>query len=124
VRALYNAGNNAAAEGKLQAALGFYRQALLRDPAYDRARYNYEFLKRKLQERQQQRTDEQRAPEPSDYARRLKRQAETMVQRRQYEAAHTLMQEGLQQDSTVAAYRGFMQRIGEVSRINRGGSSP
>ena len=79
-RAAYNAGNNvyrsgaAAPQGMpgqpqmpgapgaggqnagehLQAALDYYKQALLSDPANEDAKYNYEFVKRQLEEQQQQ----------------------------------------------------------------------
>lgn len=48
-RVLYNAGNTAAAQNRRQAALDFYRKALLADPAYEDARFNYEYLKRQME---------------------------------------------------------------------------
>jgi len=54
VRAAYNAGNAAAMGEELESALGFYRQALLEDPDNQDAKFNYEFVKRMLDEQQQQ----------------------------------------------------------------------
>jgi len=47
-RAAYNAGNAAFAEGDLQAALYYYRTALLADPDFEDARFNYEYILRHL----------------------------------------------------------------------------
>ncbi|SHK35818.1 tetratricopeptide repeat protein [Rhodothermus profundi] len=47
-RAAYNAGNAAFTEGDLQAALYYYRMALLADPDFEDARFNYEYVLRHL----------------------------------------------------------------------------
>lgn len=57
-RAAYNAGNAAALSGDLEAALGFYRQALLLRPDYHEARFNYETVARTM--------SEQELPPPED----------------------------------------------------------
>lgn len=115
-RALYNAATAAAGTGNLAVAVQEYREALLLNPSDSRARYNYEVLKRKLNQR---RPGARPSPdvEPSAYARRLKRKAEALVQRRQYAAALDSMEKGLRVDSTVRAYRGFIQRLDDVTRI-------
>jgi Ca-activated chloride channel family protein len=53
-RAAYNAGNTAFARQDLEGALAHYRNALLADPASEDAKFNYEFVKRQLQQQQQQ----------------------------------------------------------------------
>ena len=53
-RALYNAGNALADEKQLQEALDAYRRAVLADPGNQDAKFNYELMKRKLQEKQKQ----------------------------------------------------------------------
>ena len=53
-RAAYNAGNNAFAGQQLEAALDYYRKALLADPSNEDAKFNYEFARRRLQQQQQQ----------------------------------------------------------------------
>jgi len=58
-RASYNAGNASASSKQLEAALGHYRQALLSDPSNQDAKFNYEFVKRKLEEEQQQQDQKQ-----------------------------------------------------------------
>ncbi|MEF8796339.1 MAG: tetratricopeptide repeat protein [Salinivenus sp.] len=115
-RARFNAGTAAAGQGELRAALADYRQVLLDDPTHAEARYNYEYLKRRRAER---RSGSRDAPdiEPSPYARRLKKKAEALVRKTQYEAAAELMRKGLRKDSTVAAYRTFMGRLDDVTQI-------
>jgi len=54
VRASYNAGNAAANNKQLEQALAQYKRALLSDPDNQDAKFNYEFVKRQLQEQQEQ----------------------------------------------------------------------
>lgn len=117
VRARFNAATAAAGLGTLEAALRDYRQVLLMDPTHAPARYNYEFLKRKVTSGQ--RSQPPPDVEPSPYARRLKNKAEALVARRQYGAAVDSMQQGLRRDSTVAAYRDFITRLTDVAEITR-----
>jgi len=117
-RAFYNAGNNAVAQDQLDTALNLYRQALLADANYDDARFNYEYLKREMARQQEQRPEPADRPEPSAFARRLKQRADSLVTNRRYEDAYRLMQDGLQQDSTVAAFQSFITRLGEVTQID------
>ncbi len=53
-RASYNAGNNAFSSEQAEAALDHYKKALLANPSNLDAKFNYEFVKRKLEEEQQQ----------------------------------------------------------------------
>jgi tetratricopeptide (TPR) repeat protein len=114
VRARYNAATAAAGMGNVTAALEDYRQVLLLDPTHSPARYNYEFLKRKQTSR-----GSRSSPDvaPSAYARRLRKKAEALVSREQYEAAADTMRQGLRRDSTVAAYRDFIGRLENVVQI-------
>jgi len=59
VRANYNAGNALAMQQQLDSALEYYRSALLADPDNQDAKYNYEFVKRQLDEQQQQQKQQQ-----------------------------------------------------------------
>jgi len=115
-RALFNAANVAAEMGDQNAALQKYKQVLLLDPDHEAARFNYEYLKRQQDSRS---SGEPPAIEPSPFAQRLKKQAETLVAHTQYTTAAALMKDGLRQDSTVRAYRDFMRRIEEIAQISR-----
>ena len=117
-RAAFNAGNAAAQQQNFEAALGFYRRALLARPDYVEAAFNYEYLKRQQQEDRPQSPD---APpvEPSAFAEQLKAQADSLVAANQYGAALEAMQRGLLADSTVQAYNDFVGRLGAVVEIEQ-----
>ena len=123
-RAAYNRGNTAFAAGDNQSALEAYRQALLAQPDHQEAKFNYEFIKRQMQEQEEDQEDSQERPKPSDYAKQLRAQAEALVAERQYRAAHNLMTEGLQTDPTVRAFEPFITRIGDVANIDETGEQP
>lgn len=53
-RSAYNAGNAAFAAQDLEGALAYYRHSLLRNPENEDARFNYEFVKRRIEEQEQQ----------------------------------------------------------------------
>ncbi len=55
--------------------------------------------------------------EPSEYAKELYELAKDLVSLRKYKDALDLMLEGEKKDPTVAAYKEFMKRIGEVVGI-------
>ena len=116
VRALFNAAATAAELGDRAAALQLYKQVLLLDPSNEAARFNYEYLKRR---QESQATGEPPNIEPSPFAQRLKKRAETLVARTQYTTAAALLKDGLRRDSTVQAYRDFMRRIEEIAQIAR-----
>jgi len=117
-RALFNAGNAAARDGSLETAMDFFRRTLLTDPSFQEARANYEIIHRQLQERRPQGGSPPSDVDPSAFAERLKRQAEALVAEQAYARALTLMENGLERDSTVRAYRDFMQRLRDVSTID------
>ncbi|NBC85750.1 MAG: tetratricopeptide repeat protein [Bacteroidetes bacterium] len=117
-RALYNAGNAAARDGSLETAMDFFRRTLLADPSFQEARANYEIIHRQLQERRPQGGSPPPDVDPSAFAERLKRQAEALVAEQAYSRALTLMENGLERDSTVRAYRDFIQRLRDVSTID------
>lgn len=64
-RAAYDAGNNAVRQEDLQAAVAWYKKALLARPDDEDAKFNYEFAKRKLDE-QQQNQDQQQQQQNQD----------------------------------------------------------
>ncbi len=116
-RAAYTAGNAAFRQNDLRAALSFYKQSLLEDGTNESARYNFEFVRRRVKDDEQQQQDSGGKIEPSEYAKALKRQAEEMVARRQYRSAHTLMLDGLRVDETVRAFQEFIGRTGNIADI-------
>ena len=115
-RAAFNAGAAAARLQDLEGALGFYRRALLARPDFPEAAFNYEFVRRRLQPPNPQ---DEPPPDvqPSPYAQQLKAEADALVARRRYADALALMEDGARTDSTVAAYRDFLGRLGTVVDI-------
>ncbi len=110
-------------ENKFQASLQAFKKSILNDPLNKDSRYNYELVKKKIaQPEQQQQNNESPPPdskdEPSEFAKSLKKQADELVDRKEYEKAHTIMIEGMKYDETVEKFYGdFTKRLGEVSEI-------
>ena len=109
-RYAYDAGTAALLADDPQRADSLLRRALLLDPGSADARRNQEIARRRLQ-------DPPEPPEPSDFARRLKARADSLVDVRQYGPAFDVMEDGLRQDSTVRAYQDFIDRLGGVVDI-------
>ena len=112
--AAYNAGTALAKSEGLEEALMYLRRALILQPDFPEARFNYELVKRRLDGTQ---PPDGTPPEPSAFAEELKARADALVASHHYREAANLMNGGLLQDSTVAAYDDFMQRLSEVVEI-------
>jgi tetratricopeptide (TPR) repeat protein len=113
--------------GKAEEALDYFKKAIKSDASNEEARYNYEMVKRKLDERNKQNQKDKKDdknqnkdknPEPSEFAKKLKAQADKMVAAKQYSDAYGLMMNGLKQDKTVAAYNDYIKRIKDIIDIN------
>ena len=118
--ALQQLGALAAKRDEMEKALSLFKTTLKTDPTNDEARYNYELLKKKHQEqKEEEQKNNSKNQEPSDYAKRLKAQAEAMVRERKYGEAYQLMREGLKKDKTVSNFNDFIKRIKTVSEINQ-----
>ena len=115
-RFAYNAGTALARAEQFDEALGLLRRALVARPDFPEARHNHEWVHRHLTE--QQPPSDNTPPEPSAFARQLKARADSLIALHQYTGALDLMAEGYQQDSTVAAFSDFVQRLSEVVEID------
>src|SRR5690606_1317480 len=62
-RSAYNAGNAAYNAEQLEQALQYFRESLLREPDNQDAKFNYEFVKRRLEQQQQQQQQQQNGDE-------------------------------------------------------------
>ena len=116
--AFYNLGNTLFRQEKFQEAAEAFKKALaFRSEDLD-AKINLEMTLEKLKEREQKENQENRKPpEPSDYAKDLKEQAESLVAQYRYRQAHDLMTEGLKIDSTVGSFQDFINRIRDIVDI-------
>ena len=101
-------------QNKLQEALNNFKLALKADASNEDARYNYELLKRMLDQQQQNQQDENKDIEPSEYAKKLKQQADNLAAQNMFAQALQIMQMGLQEDETVAAYNQFISKLNDV----------
>ena len=99
---------------KMDLALSNFKEAIKSDPTNEDARYNYELLKRILDEQEQQEQQDDEKIEPSENAKRLKAQADKLVRQNLFEQALGIMQQGLQEDETVAAYNSFISKLNDV----------
>jgi len=115
-RYAFDAGTAALAADALPRADSLLSLALRLDPQSETARRNQEIARRRLLS--------SAPPEPTPFAERIKARADSLVARRQYPAALDVMREGLAQDSSVAAYGEFMQRLGGVVQIEEAPDSP
>lgn len=112
--------------GKPEEALAYFKQALKNDPRNNEARYNYEMVKKKLdasnkddqKNNRDKNKDQNKKQEPSEFAKRLKEQADQLVAQKRYREAHTLMSDGLKKDPTVSSYQTFIDRTKDVADIN------
>lgn len=100
-------------KNKLQEALTDFKASLKSDPLNEDARYNYELLKKILDDQEEQQNQDD-SIEPSEYAKKLKAQADKLVKQNLFEQALNIMQMGLQEDKTVAAFNEFITKLGEV----------
>ncbi|HEY0654482.1 MAG TPA: hypothetical protein VGD65_15180 [Chryseosolibacter sp.] len=110
---------------KPEQALNLFKQAIKADPTNHEARYNYEMLKKKLdakkkeeQKKNQDQNDKNKKKEPSEFAKKLKAQADRLVAERKYKQAYDLMVDGLAKDETVSSYQQFIDRIKIVDGID------
>lgn len=108
------AGTAALAAADAPRAVGLLRRALLLEPDNASYRRTYEIARRRAEGE-----EPPTPPEPSDFARRLKEQAEALVGEHRYGDALALMQDGLRRDSTVAAYAEWTARLGGVAEIEQ-----
>jgi tetratricopeptide (TPR) repeat protein len=107
-------------QNRLEEALTNFKESIKADPANEESRYNYEMVKKKLeQKRKQEQNNKNQSPEPSEFAKQLKAKADKLVFEKRYTEAHTLMQDGLKKDRTVSFYQDFINRTKIVSDINQ-----
>jgi hypothetical protein len=110
---------------KSEQALNLFKQAIKSDPTNAEARYNYEMLKKKLdakkkdeEQKNKDKNDKNKKQEPSEFAKKLKEQADQLVAQRRYKSAYDLMMDGLKKDQTVSSYQKFIDRIKVVDGID------
>ena len=101
-------------QNKLKEALSDFKASLKSNPGNEDARYNYELLKKIIDEQEQQEQKENDDIEPSEYAKQLKAQADKLAKQNLFDKALIIMQKGLEKDETVAAYNSFITKLNDV----------
>ncbi len=101
-----------------EAALSKFKSALIKDPMNEVARHNYELLARWMERDEERKNEDQDKPEPSEFAKRKKAEADRAVEQFRFKDALDIMTEALAQDETVAAYQDFMTSLQEITEIN------
>ena len=114
----YNIANTLYRLDKWQESALAYQQALKLNPDDTDTKFNLEYVRTKMKqnsEKKDQQNDKKTTP--SEYAKRLKEQADAFIDKQNYNAAHQLMMKGMQEDKTVTAYQNFIQKIKDVIDI-------
>jgi Ca-activated chloride channel family protein len=94
-----------------------YQNTLKLEPADADAKFNLEFVKKKLEELNQQKQDKPDNIKPSEEAKKAKAEADEAVRRREYKRALEIMQKQLDQDPTTAYYNDYIERLKEINGI-------
>ncbi|MDZ7607447.1 MAG: tetratricopeptide repeat protein [Cyclobacteriaceae bacterium] len=110
-RALQQLGVISQSQDKSDEALANFKAALKADPANEEARYNYELLKQIVKDKQDKENEKK---EPSEYAKKLKEQADRLSAQNRFEQALQLMQKGLKEDETVSTYNDYIAKLNDV----------
>jgi len=104
-------------------ALQDYQTTMRLNPQDADAKFNYEFVKQRLEElkQQQQKSNQSKDLEPSEEAKRAKAEADAAVRRREYSTALAIMEKQLVQDPTTSHYADFMERLKGVNEVQETG---
>jgi Ca-activated chloride channel family protein len=94
-----------------------YEYTLKLAPEDADAKFNLEFVKKKLEELNQQKQDQQEKIKPSEAAKKAKAEADEAVRRREYKQALDIMQKQLDQDPTTAYYNDYIERLKQINGI-------
>lgn len=127
----YNRGNSffrigealADPQKKIEAwekSLKDYQSVMHLNSADADAKFNYEFVKKKLDElkqQQQKQQNKQNNIEPSEDAKRAKAEADGAVSRREYAKALEIMETQLNKDPSTQYYSDYIQRLKEVNGV-------
>ena len=100
-------------------ALQDYQSTMKLNPRDADARFNYDFVKQRLEElkQQQQQQNQSKNIEPSEAAKKAKAEADEAVRRRDYPKALAIMEKQLAEDPTTSYYAEFIERLKGVTGV-------
>lgn len=111
----------------LKESLQYFKDALKADPANKQARYNYEVVKKKLAQQQQQNQDqknkdqqnkEEEKQEPSEFAKQIKAKSDELRKKGLFDQSLDVLLDGLSKDPTVSNYSEIIERLKKVTGRN------
>lgn len=121
----YNIGTLLAEGRKWKPAASHFKNALKLNPTNFQIKHNYERALAEIEKEEEQNQDgqdqnqeNQPPPEPSEYALAMKKRAEKLVEQRKYQDAYNLMQQALDADETVQAFKDFIERTKNIADID------
>lgn len=116
---LYNLGNSLLMANKVQESIDAYKGSLKLDPENMETKYNLAYAQDLLRQQQdQKKNNNPNNEEPSEYAKKLKAEADKLISVGKFAEAFNLMQEGLKKDQTVNYYKDFIDKTGKVASID------
>jgi len=103
----------------LKESLAYLKSSIKSDPTNEEARYNYELVKKQLEQQQQnqdqqQDQDKSEDQEPSEFAKQIKAAADRLRHQGDFEEALLVFNEGLKKDKTVSSYSDEIGRLKKV----------
>ena len=108
-------------EENYEEALQSFKQALIKNPTNEVARYNYEMLARWLDKNKDQEDKEKQHDDdqlqPSNYAKRMKAEADRQVDRFNFGEALNIMNRAMEIDETVSYYQEFINNLIDINEI-------
>jgi Ca-activated chloride channel family protein len=114
--AYHNIGNAQLKEKEYSKAIESFKKSLRNNPKDEETRYNLAFAREKLKQKQEE-DKKNNPPPPSEYAKRMKKQADKLLKSYQFDKALKLLDGALEKDPTVANYKDFMKKIESVIEI-------
>lgn len=114
--AYHNIGNAQLQEKEYSKAIEAYKKSLRNNSTDEETRYNLAFAREKLKQKEED-DKKNNPPPPSKYAKRMKKQADKLLEAYQFEKALELLEGALEKDPTVANYKDFMKKIESVIEI-------
>lgn len=114
--AYHNIGNAELEQKEYSKAIEAYKKSLRNNPSDEETRYNLAFAREKLKQKQED-DKKNNPPPPSDYAKRMKKQADKLLEAYQFKKSLELLEAALEKDPTVANYKDFMKKIESVIEI-------
>ena len=114
--AYHNLGNVHMAEKAYEKAITAFKNSLRNNPSDNESRYNLAHALKALK-KQQDDKEKNKQPPPSEYAKRMKKKADKLLNSFQFEAALKILDTALEKDATVSNYKEYMKHLQDVIEI-------